>query len=331
MQNKDAFSESGYWGFYKKYSKIECCFAESIGGCSGNISSAHSLQKIGILDQIEDHREGGKKIYSLENWIYDKSGKNIIDFKLVGKKSASIFKGFCDKHDIEIFAPIEQQPLTLTDEQLFLYYYRGFAHSHHNVEEQCKFKEYILTRYPVPSQPYLYRQYVDLTLEYRALKDICSVSKVMKIQLNKMLNSKDYSTMQHYYRVIPYKRITCSQRIVAPYTYSGISLKRWESISQVMLTIIPDVSRTIILFSYFNDDIKGIQFMDEIKMLNDNQFTHAISSILLYSGMNTFFAPSLWDSLDQYKKAAIIDDINYLVYYGLAHHGFYHSKVDLFD
>lgn len=318
--------KSAYWKLYKQHSKIEACFAFG-SDCSSKISASHSLQKIGILNQLEDDRIGGKKIYSLEEWITDSEDKEIVDFKLVGKKTASIFNGFCDKHDVELFAPIEQQPIEFSDYQLFLFYYRGFAHSYHNVAEQTKFFKYILDNFRNSISSEAFEHFLT---KYAVFSDINKCDEAGKRLLNEMIKRKNFSLLRHHYRVVPYKRIACSQRIIPAFTYSNISLKRWESISQVILTVIPDHDRTIILFSWFHDDKKGNHFMSEITTLSDNEFTHAVSSTILHAGMNTYFAPEFWNSFNETKKKLFIKELNYLIHKGATHGKFFMSEVDIF-
>ena len=96
---------------------------------SGNIhvSSAHSIQNNGILKKIAEN--GLVTFYGL---VKDGlSGKEII------KNHASVFWGFCNKHDA-IFKPIEIKPYTGTDEQHFLFAYRGFVVAAHNKIEDSK-------------------------------------------------------------------------------------------------------------------------------------------------------------------------------------------------
>jgi len=51
------------------------------------------------------------------------------DIKLVelGWKQASVFPGYCEKHDSEVFKPLERSPFTGTHEQCVLQSYRGVS------------------------------------------------------------------------------------------------------------------------------------------------------------------------------------------------------------
>jgi hypothetical protein len=89
---------------------------------AGNIkiTAAHSLQNNGILSRIAENSHVV---------TYD---KDIAEFhaKKVSKNVASTFFGFCNTHDA-IFRPIEVDSYNKTDEQNFLFAYRGFVVSAH--------------------------------------------------------------------------------------------------------------------------------------------------------------------------------------------------------
>jgi len=84
------------------------------------ISAAHSIQNNGVLSKIVEN--GHVMSYALDKAEFD--GREL------GKNHASIFWGFCNKHDA-IFRPIEIHPYTQTPEQNFLFAYRGFVVSSH--------------------------------------------------------------------------------------------------------------------------------------------------------------------------------------------------------
>jgi hypothetical protein len=85
-----------------------------------HVSAAHSIQNNGVLSKLVE--DGHVMSYVFDN--------GEIIGKEFGKNRASIFWGFCNKHDA-IFNSIETQPYTNTPEQNFLFAYRGFVVSSH--------------------------------------------------------------------------------------------------------------------------------------------------------------------------------------------------------
>lgn len=105
--------------------KIFQCIHPSQSECEGKIGmNAHSIQNTRIVKKL-----------SKDNHIYTivKKPTNCgPEFELVGRNEATTFTGFCNKHDVDVFAPIEKDNFYKgTDEQHFLYAYRAFARSYH--------------------------------------------------------------------------------------------------------------------------------------------------------------------------------------------------------
>ena len=95
------------------------------------VSEAHSIQKNGVLSKIAEN--GHVMGYSFDDLGFDG--------KLRSKHHASIFFGFCNKHD-SIFKPIEIQPYIGSEEQHFLFAYRGFVVAAHKKTESTYWIDY---------------------------------------------------------------------------------------------------------------------------------------------------------------------------------------------
>lgn len=82
--------------------------------CSGYIVKAHTVSKRGSLQQISRDGHVYSLIPSLGNIIkYDGRLQPV----LTGLNKASIFTGFCSKHDNDIFYKIENKPFQGSKEQ----------------------------------------------------------------------------------------------------------------------------------------------------------------------------------------------------------------------
>lgn len=137
-----------------KETDFKLCFAED-NNCAGTIKSAHSIQNNGILNKISE--EG--HLYTIEADA-DYSGV-IPNFKKISKNKASTFYGFCDFHDTEIFKPIELQPYMGTEEQQFLFAYRGLCIAYHKVNRKMNTMVNLFKKVPVEllneASVYMYR------------------------------------------------------------------------------------------------------------------------------------------------------------------------------
>ncbi len=116
-----AYSISRLIGELKsKISHKECLHPDAgKGSCSKKIIDAHTIQKKGPLKFIID--DSGH-VFCFRT---DKSGKD--ELAKLGWQKASTFKGFCGKHDKEMFSVIEDFPYIGSKKQCFIAGYRAYA------------------------------------------------------------------------------------------------------------------------------------------------------------------------------------------------------------
>lgn len=88
----------------------------------GNRRALDSEKRGSILSRTK------REIYApSKNFGDTKRGKGRITFKEQGVNKVSTFRGFCGKHDNELFEPIDNSPLAPTPEQIALYAYRSLC------------------------------------------------------------------------------------------------------------------------------------------------------------------------------------------------------------
>ena len=85
--------------------------------CAGKVVDSHTIQRKGPLHRIVDDRNHVCQLAA--------SPPDDIGLVEVGWKQASVFPGYCAKHDSEVFEPLERTPFTGTHEQCVLQSYRG--------------------------------------------------------------------------------------------------------------------------------------------------------------------------------------------------------------
>jgi hypothetical protein len=100
------------------------CLAESMGNCSGKIVRAHSLQKAAFKPSSKRGH-----VYLFDPF---RTKSYEPEPQLIGINEATVFTGFCDYHDCQLFAPIETQPFNHEPKQIFLHYYRALCQAYYN-------------------------------------------------------------------------------------------------------------------------------------------------------------------------------------------------------
>ncbi|MGL4594237.1 MAG: hypothetical protein ACRCUY_05865 [Thermoguttaceae bacterium] len=104
-----------------RFSQREC--VAPMDDCEGNVIDAHTLSVGRMLTPIS--RNG--HVYAPKFDAYSFSIELASKISLRGIRETSTFKGFCAKHDRELFLLIENKPFTATAEQIFLHAYRAVA------------------------------------------------------------------------------------------------------------------------------------------------------------------------------------------------------------
>src|SRR5690242_5438058 len=103
----------------------ECCFK----GCTSKGIASHSISRVHI-EQISANRH--VFIYANPSGIFIEGLPNPtnyhLDFIPIGLNEASTFKGFCPKHDVEIFKGIDSAVFSITAENIFLIGFRAVSY-----------------------------------------------------------------------------------------------------------------------------------------------------------------------------------------------------------
>ena len=93
--------------------------------CSLIIAKAHSIQKKGGLAAIAEAGHVLTVKPEMKNMVENQGN---ISPRKIGVNKASVFPGFCGKHDYSIFKGIEGDSLQLTKDSAFLFSYRAIAY-----------------------------------------------------------------------------------------------------------------------------------------------------------------------------------------------------------
>jgi hypothetical protein len=231
------------------------------------ISAAHSIQNNGVLSKIIE--DGEVMSYNLN--------KSEFEGKEVHKNQASIFLGFCNKHDA-IFRPIENYPYTGTDEQHFLYAYRGFVVSSHKKIEVSNW----------------------INFGPQSDNDIVENRKIFDLGII----NKDFSKVETEVFVLPaFYPIAVSSSFYLDYDFEGNPIKHSDDrMEDIHVTLFPEGNKTYFLLSYFKHDAHlygklGAQLQARNNLKSD------ITMLIAAHTENVFFNPKYYKVyIEQYEK-----------------------------
>ena len=207
--------------------------------CEGPIIAAHTLSCEATLRPMS--REG--HVYTVHNNPYAEINE-ITSIRRTGIKDATTFNGFCQKHDREIFSPIEKRPFVCAHEQVFLHGFRAVAKESflkrrqaetiptpesiskiHNLDEDNQFQ--------MSEDGNIYRGY-----SFEGANDIDH----LKRELDKIYIHKEWRRL--YSTIIPFKKcppVACNFVFSPDFDYAGNELQDFQDTSSplemIMVTI----------------------------------------------------------------------------------------------
>lgn len=290
----------------------ECFLKNSPIECSSKIINAHSLQRMGSLSLLESDVNGNQKLYSLtDKQSNPKSSK--LELVPIGKKTASTFFGFCQEHDTDIFEPIEQHPESIdinSTEHCFLLSFRAFAISYHRKKEDINLFSIKDEDFRIKLRRFVNNDNLDEILEglILGLQDMESNKKI----LIDALYSKDYACLDFFtYEVYYTAPIAMCMLTTPPYLFSGKPMNTSDNpeyqFSDIITSVIPLKSRTLIILAAFKNEPWGSVYLDELNQMHDIQLQKALSWHILTTSENCFFSPAWYDNLNNRQKQDIVD------------------------
>jgi hypothetical protein len=292
--------------------RSKCVLSEQSKDCNF-IIDAHSIQNNGILDKLS---ENGKVI------CIDRAGFDIenINNCLIGRNEATVFRGFCKKHD-EIFNPIEHKQYEFNNlQQNYLYAYRAFAKEYTNHQQSAEFfdkfieelvnntnLESILEKHggdeigdkeirDIKKKVVLKRH----ELREKQLKLLNKDHEQLKQIMNINLLRERYKKLETVVINISVKNTIASSCLV--YIYADLNGKPFNRDLKYpsFLSIFPQNDSTTVLFSYFKKHGNYFsELINQIISATAHQQELIFSNILMKYGDNIVFSPNIFSEFDK--------------------------------
>lgn len=279
--------------------------------CSGNIVRAHTVQRA-MLEKIA--RRGHVYGFPLDLGAFY-SSQGIPPPKLVGVNDASTFTGFCQKHDTELFRPIETCEVAARGEHACLLTYRAFARELFDKQGALMSAEHArgLDRGRAPEQQVGIQSFCDgsATGFGAAIRDLQRASG----EFYNMLTSDDYSTMEYY--VVWFADppdIMCSGFTDPDFDFAGQRLQNLSDLEtpthSVALSLIASGERGCAFFSWLRSASRPCrELIESLIGLKTEQIPHAIVRFVSSCLSNHFLRPDWWEGLQHGDRESLCDRV----------------------
>ncbi|MBV5321913.1 MAG: SEC-C domain-containing protein [Sulfuricurvum sp.] len=299
------------------YSHQTCMVADELKcDCTKKIIKAHTVSKSSNLKQIAEngHVYGFKKsIMALDS----NDGKFPVE--KIGINKASVFNGFCSKHDKELFAIIEDKEIVFSNEQIFILAYRAISRELYLKYRSTENNQNMFDYDKGVKNVLLQKMFHDMVKQFSeginlAVRDL----EIIKNNYDNSLINQDYENIKYYIIIIDsIPEVMSSGCWIPEVTFNGEKLvdfndknKQFNSIT--VSTIALKENAGAIVFSW-DDRIpcpECFQFLKSLNEIPDNNKGNAILKWMLECNENIYFSPKWWDSLDKKIQELLVDDMS---------------------
>jgi len=294
----------------KSFSKRLCSSPDSYhDDCTSTIVSAHTVPRSGSLNKIADDGHVLAFIPTLESLI---KNKGALHPQRVGVRKASTFSGFCSKHDDELFAPVEKDKFTGTQQQCFLLAYRAYSREIYTKRasaDQSGLHKTMDRGKPKAQQFGIqaFASLIDSGLNV-ALRDIDH----HKPRFDALLLSGDFSTVRSY--VIEFEdapQVMCSGTYAPTSDFEGRQLQDMDDASLIpnmmSVTSFYGGDRGQILFTWLADDDPAcVPFIESLERVRNEQLTSTMVAYLFDNFENVHVSPTWWKSIGAENQSSLI-------------------------
>jgi hypothetical protein len=295
----------------KELQRRYCSHADATGQpCDGKIVKAHTIQKSGGLEAIA--RDGHVYFLSTPRRLNPERKPGELVPRLVGIGQASVFPGFCAKHDRELFLPIEGKHCTIGPAEALLFSYRTSCLEAHYKQallavSDCffRFDEGAPVKNQEKSQNLAHnvRRFVR-----RAEADTHSQKKAYQARLE----AQDFVGFAYSWtRFDGLLPVACSGAFLPDNDLMGTPLQRIpygkKVFEAVTLNITSFAGQSIIVFGWIGaNEGPAARFVQSFDALDDRIKAAAATRLALEYLENSYISPNWWEALSEPDKRSLI-------------------------
>lgn len=274
--------------------------------CSSAIIKSHTIQKRGGIASIA---ESGHVL------TVKPKMKNVVDTggnpepRKISVNDASVFPGFCNKHDASLFKPIEGKVLALDKDSAFLLSYRAIAYA--RFAKEAEFKITSESRKADRGQPFYMQSHVQQYLcSYIAgvelgRRDINRWKLWFDARLVSGVRDDFHFVALRFDCILPF---VASAAFHPEYGFNGTPLQRLgrdsDDLDHIVLNVTTFDGQTIAVFGWIGDATGPARtYSDTFLTIADDRKADALLRALFIQTDNVFLRQSWWNGLPQSDQA----------------------------
>lgn len=286
-----------------------CLFNKFENSCSKDIIKAHSVSKELFLRKISRNN----KVYSLKMDMI----KHKISIRDTGINEASIFYGFCNKHDTNLFKDFEIEKFIASSNQLLKIGYRSLCLE--IFKKMIVIKKYNFFKETKDRGKNLLDQYniqMNLNIEIEFNKNsLFKLEKIQNLLHNDILNNTSKEMKHCLITLENPQKILCSSIISPEFNFNSERLQKLENTTN---------SKNLFLNSFIFNNIGYILISwlveenDYGKNFSNSIFSesrlinHKLIALILMHTENIYISPDWWDNLTDNERKNLKKLIEYV-------------------
>lgn len=269
---------------------------------AGSVVSAHTLsvgsmlRKIAVNSQVYAFVQGKQKIK--ENFQ--------LAIKKHGIREVSVFKGFCEGHDRELFSCLENEPFNFTRKQIFMLAYRAAARECYMKRAQYEAlptAEEIAAIHGINENARLSDPMIRVQMEcLRGAEE----TESFKSTLDRYLIQESWDRLITQAIIFPETPSVLATVVFQPYfDMNGVRLQDYENLeaemSHLCLSVIPLEKGGAAIFSWLDsENAASERFFRSVSEVDDR--TSSVIHAVFDNTENFALNPAWYEQLDENKK-----------------------------
>lgn len=269
--------------------------------CTSTAIKAHSIQNNRILNLLSDNNH----VIMPQMNPGSPDTPPSLEFKKISRHKATIFTGLCKKHDNELFYPIDNNLIDVTNsEHLFLIAYRSLLRSYH-VECETALKYQITLNKLMEEKRVSEKCYSPPMVMATEQIMVAYAFYEYKLLWDAAYLKKDWSSFSH--KVIDLG--LCRPTIAASSLFQTKKQSNdTDILSYIGINVFPQDGKYWVVYSYLqNDHADAISEIDRILQAVGYYQKYQISKQLLQHVENFVLAPHFYNGFSSEKTTAMQD------------------------
>ncbi|PWB17480.1 hypothetical protein DCO44_00725 [Acinetobacter sp. AM] len=286
-----------------------CLFNKFDNDCSNGIIKAHSVSQELFLRKISKK----DKVYSPHMDMI----KYKINMKEIGVTKASVFYGFCNKHDTNLFSDFERKEFIASSNQLLKIGYRSLCleifkkikviKKYHFFKENKDRGKNLLEQYKIQMRS-------NIEIEFNK-NSLIKLEKIQSLLHNDILNNTSNKMKHCLITLKDTQKILCSSVISPEFNFNLERLQKLENtVNAKNLFLNSFIFNNIgyVLISWLEEDNDyGKNFSNSI-FSESHLINHKLIALILMYTENIYISPAWWDSLTDDKRKNLNKLIEYV-------------------